>query len=209
MELHTEKLKWRSAFYTFMRLPGGRPETLKYIEKVNRKDGFPVGTQFALIEQAFLISDKGERILSPLIVSISLRAYLDVNLSAGDARPAATQCVAEFVMQPRQLMQDNAVMKALGPGDYRFEAGDAQGPDGGTEDPFEARELSSYRPRLKFCMSCHSSAGHRSVQTDHLPASRRLFEGSPAAISKSTSAKKQEHESWKTLHELWQADSTR
>ena len=60
-------------FLSFMRLPGGRSETLSYIETLQRKKVFPVGTQFAFIEQAFLICDEGEMILSPLIVSISYR----------------------------------------------------------------------------------------------------------------------------------------
>jgi hypothetical protein len=105
---HSRKLKWRSAFLQFIRLPGGRTKTLKYLEKLkNRTEPFPVRTQFALIEQAFLISDDGELVLSPLIVSISLRAFLDVNRNFFDLDTwrKATQCVAEFVMQPRQLMQ--------------------------------------------------------------------------------------------------------
>ncbi len=123
VDLHVERLKWRSAFYSFIRLPKGRPETLEYIEnRARSKERFPVGTQVALIEQAFLISDEGEMILSPLIVSIQLRAYLNVDLSVRDALPKATQCVAEFVMQPRQLMQGNAVMKAMDPLEHLFEA---------------------------------------------------------------------------------------
>jgi len=135
---HSDKLLWRSAFLQFIRLPGGRIETLKYLE--NLKDGaevFPVGTQFALIEQAFLISDDGELVLSPLIVSVQLRAFLDVNRHFLDTQPKATQCVAEFVMRPRQLMQGNAVMKALTPQDYRFEAGQEDLQDFDPSDPFE------------------------------------------------------------------------
>lgn len=71
-----------------MRLPGGRTETLEYMARVRQKvEQFPVGTQFALIEQAFLISDEGEMILSPLTVSISLRAYLDVERTFQRKRP--------------------------------------------------------------------------------------------------------------------------
>ena len=41
-----------------------REETLDYIRKLNNRKVFPVRTQFALIGQAFLISDQGEIILS-------------------------------------------------------------------------------------------------------------------------------------------------
>ena len=108
---HTGKLYSRSMFLQFMRLPGGRKETLEYMEKIKKKtELFPVGTQFALIEQPYLISKQGEMILSPMIVSVQLRAYLDVDRTSREARPEATQCVTEFVMPPRELMKGNAVM---------------------------------------------------------------------------------------------------
>jgi hypothetical protein len=204
VDLHVERVKWRSAFYSFIRLPKGRPETLEYIENAHSKEQFPVGTQVALIEQAFLISDKGELILSPLIVSTSLRAYLIVNLSVVHARPAATQCVAEFVMQPRQLMQGNAVMKAMDPIEHRFEASEkfiCQD----TRDPFETGRIPP-RTRLNSCVKCHSRAA---IITKSGAGSGPLFAGSPAAISKATSNEKRKHDTWKTLHELWQADSAK
>jgi hypothetical protein len=206
--IHSRKLKWRSAFLQFMRVSGGRIETLKYMEKLNEhKEVFPVGTQFALVEQAFLISDEGELILSPLIVTISLRAYLDVDRSFRDVRPEATQSVAEFAMQPRQLMQGNAVMKALNPRDHRYEAGDdadGQSLNGGAKDPFESGEMPI--TRLNLCMRCHSRAGLRSITTLS-PGSFPLFEASHQSISKATSTQKRADKTWKTLHELWQADS--
>lgn len=58
-----------------MRLPDGRESTLEYINKLNNREVFPAGTQFALIDHAFLISDRGELVLSPFINSIPLRAY--------------------------------------------------------------------------------------------------------------------------------------
>jgi hypothetical protein len=207
VDLHAERLKWRSAFYSFIRLPKGRPETLEYIENAHSKEQFPVGTQVALIEQAFLISDKGEMILSPLTVSISLRAYLNVNLGARKARPAATQCVAEFVIQPRQLMQGNAVLKAMDPLEHRFEASEAFICQD-TSDPFETGRIPR-GTRLNSCMNCHSKAGHRSVLTSGGAGSAPLFASSPAAISKVTSNEKRNHYTWNTLHELWRADSAK
>lgn len=211
---HSDKLKFRSAFLTFMRLPGGRRETLDYMETKTKQRGnvgqFPVGTQFAFIEQAFLISDEGKMILSPLIVSISLRAYLDVTHGFHRSRPP-TQSLAEFVMQPRRLMQGNAVMKALGEGDVRFAAGDA-GMTGGVVEPFERRDklLTSRRrdmlrlPRLKLCMKCHAGRGVEGVA-----AGGGLFtvkETSPEEIVEATLSQKRDHDTWKTLSELWDAD---
>ncbi len=206
---HTSKLYARSIFLQFMRLPGGRTETLSYMETLKKTaEPFPVGTQFALIEQPFLISNEGEMILSPLIVSIQLRAYLDVKLRAHDADPKATQCVAEFVMQPRQLMQGNAVMRAMTPSDFRFEAGSEFTGYFSPNDPFGPADISEGMPtitRLNLCMSCHG--GKPGVRTRSFKGTYSFFkESSAEEISKATSAQKREYETWKRLHELWRAD---
>lgn len=204
--VHSQKLKWRSMFLQFIRVPGGRDETLKYMDKLNdRRENLPRGTQFALIEQAYLISDKGEMILSPLVVSISLRAYLNVDDGYRDVRPEATQCVAEFVMQPRQLMKGDAVMKALGISDHRFETGDSGRVRGELMDPFEAETWPS-PTRLNLCMSCHDKAGLKSVKT-LFPRALPVFEGNPDDIGRATSTAKHDDTTWKTLREFWQLKS--
>ena len=106
-----------------MRAPGDRADTLECMEKLKRQEELPVGVQFALIEQAFLISDQGELVLSPLTFSIALRAYVGMNPIKGPAEFPTLQCVAEFVMQPRQLLQGNAVIRALTPKERRYEVG--------------------------------------------------------------------------------------
>ena len=203
VDLHVERVKWRSAFYSFIRLPNGHAETLAYYDNAASQGKFPVGTQVALIEQAFLISDQGEMVLSPLTVSISLRAYVNVNLSARKAAPAVAQCVAEFVMQPRRLMQGKAVMQAVGRNDQRFEVHEkfiCQD----TRDPFESGRIPR-RARLNRCINCHNGAGHRSVLTSGGAGRGPLAATSPAAISKATFSEKRKHHTWKTLHKLWQA----
>lgn len=213
---HQNKLRFRSAFLTFIRLPGSRTETSEYVKKGSRQKGdakqFPVGTQFALIEQAFLISDIGEMILSPLTVSISLRAYLDVERSASRSGRDPTQSVAEFVIQPRQLIQGNAVMKALGHRDIRFEAGDVDIHNEAVE-PFEDvpnvffREDQNdmlRRPRLTLCMECHKSRGRRGIRGGFFSD---LKDSRPEDIVNVTLAHKRDHETWKALSKLWQAES--
>ncbi len=213
---HQNKLRFRSAFLTFMRLPGGRVATLDYVKKGSRQKGdakqFSVGTQFALIEQAFLISDEAEMILSPLIVSISLRAYLNVERSASKSGREPTQSVAEFVMQPRQLMRGDAVMKAFGPSEIRFAAGDVD-IHGEAVEPFEDVPDVFFRedqndmlrkPRLKLCMSCHKSRGRRGVMGGSISD---VKESSVKEIVNVTLAHKRDHETWKALSKLWQAES--
>lgn len=210
---HAAKLRWRSVFVSFMSVPGGRMETLQSIEKLNRNGELLVGTRFALVEQAFLINDDCELTLSPLTVSISLRAYtgLDNSKRTRASKPFQTiQSVAEFVMQPRQLMQGNAVMKALKPGDYRYEIDDTGATGGltGVDDVFEKGLLvtTASRSRLHRCSRCHfqpkrfrpKSAGLRTARPKFLRA------GSAGAIIGATSAKKRSHDTWKKLRELWQ-----
>ena len=70
-------------------------------------------------------------------------------------------------MQPRQLMQGNAVMKALGQTDLRQEAEDVDG-FGVASEPFEKlddqlrsrpRKSMLRTPRLTLCMRYHSERG--------------------------------------------------
>ena len=93
VDLHVERVDWRSAFYSFIRLPKGHAQTLAYYDNAKSQQPFPVGTQVALVEQAFLISDKGEMVLSPLVATVSLRAYVNVDLSS---RKAASQSDAMY-----------------------------------------------------------------------------------------------------------------
>lgn len=200
--IHTVEAKSRSMFLTFMRLPGGRTATLQYLEKLKKgNEKFPVGTQFALVEQAFLISDEGELVLSPLIVSIALRAFLDVERKFRKAGPP-TQSVAEFVMQPRQLMKGNAVMKAINPRDHRFETAEGFFPPA-REDPFEKGRMPRHT-RLNTCMGCHSGRGIDRVQTViNVGYSHFHTKSGPEVVSQATSDSKRDDKTWKALHELW------
>jgi len=212
---HATEFQWRSAFVSFMSVPGGRLKTLQAIGKIKRNGELPVGTRFALVEQAFLISNDCQLILSPLIVSVSLRAYtrLSETESARPSKPfRAIQSVAEFVMQPRRLMQGSAVMKALKPGDYRYEVDDTGATGGltGVDDIFEAGSLATSvrRSRLHRCSSCHFQAKSSRPKLAGLRTARAalLKEGAPEAIIKATVIKKTEHNTWKQLQALWQAD---
>ncbi|MGI9239858.1 MAG: hypothetical protein ACR2RV_03605, partial [Verrucomicrobiales bacterium] len=204
--IHTVEARWRTLFLTFMRLPGGRTTTLQFLKDLEKRTGgrsesFPVGTQFALIEQAFLISDKGEQVLSPLIVSIALRAYLDVDRKFRKAGPP-TQSVAEFVMQPRQLINGTAVMRALNLRDHRYETGEGFFPPG-HEDPFESGRMLRHT-RLNTCMGCHSGRGIDSIQTViNVGYSHFSTERGPKVVREATAERKREDETWKTLSELW------
>lgn len=206
---HTSKSYSRSMFLQFIRLPGGRTATLEYLERIKKRPHqFPVGTQFALLEQPFQISKEGELVLSPMVASVQLRAYLNIGrrFSASKDAPQVTQSVAEFVMQPRELMKGNALMKAMGPNDFRYDAGAPDSVGFNPRDPFATGTNAGRMPtssRLSDCMSCHGSAGGRGVRTRSFAVTNSFNESSAAEISKATSAQKREQDDWKTLQALW------
>lgn len=211
--LHTGRVYSRSMFLQFMRLPGGLAETLEYMDRISKRPHqFPVGTQFAFLERPFLISKEGEPVLSPLVVAVQLRAYLDVgrDFRRYDDDPKATQCVAEFVMQPRELMKGNAVMRAMGPKDFHFDAGsDAPTPGFSSKDPFMKGKLSAGMPptRLNQCMNCHSRAGGRGIRTRRFRGTSGFFiEGNPEKVAKATAARKLEYDEYKTLQKYWRGE---
>ncbi|MFT5528047.1 MAG: hypothetical protein ACI9HK_006035, partial [Pirellulaceae bacterium] len=197
---HSHLQNWRSAFFQFVKAPGGREATIASIDGINRGEVFPVGTQFALTEHALLISDKEEMVLSPLVFGIQLRAYLDVTRSARDARPSPTQCVTEFVMQPRQLMRGNAVMKAIGRDEGRWKTFNPF--DGGKLDPFELGETSP-ATRMTQCVSCHGNAGIRSLGDFRRRSSVTLEQLKPNDVTKVTLTAKRADERWTTLVGHW------
>lgn len=207
---HTSRLYSRSMFLQFIRLPQGRDETLEHLDRIRKRPHqFPVGTQFALVEQPFLISKDDELVLSPMVTSVQLRAYLNVarRFSSSEDNPQVTQCVAEFVMQPRELMKGNAVMKAMGPDDFRYDAGAPDSVGFNPRDPFATGEIAGRMPktsRLHQCMSCHGGAGGRGVRTRNFAGTNSFSETSAEEISKATSAQKRTYDDWKTLLALWQ-----
>lgn len=204
-DIHSAKFQWRTVFLPFVRVPDGHGKPQEYFKKINRTAAFPQGTQFALIEQAFLISDTGEIVLSPLVSSVSLRAYLGVAVNKRTGRPRAEQCVAEFVLQPRRLMQGDAVMKALRQQDFRFESGNVQCLEGGIDDPFESREMAGFQ-RLDNCRRCHANSPPRDVKLGGLRTTRppNLRVGNRETIVSATLSQKTNDISWKALCALWQ-----
>ena len=200
---HAERDRWRSAFFQFIRLPQARDETLNYLDGWERQDEFPVGTQVALIEKAFLISDKGEIVLSPMTVGVQLRAYRDVEQSFRESK-TVTQCVAEFISRPMEYSRGNALLTAIRPSDHRFKAllmgGDKQDVFETVDDPQASRQT-----RLRQCMNCHSGAGTNSLGDVIAPRGqlRTLQRRSQMEIAAATADAKQRDASWKSLKSVW------
>jgi hypothetical protein len=97
------------------------------------------------------------------------------------------------------------------PSDFRFEAGSPFAAGFSPKDPFETGPNAGRMPkttRLNLCMSCHGRAGGGGIMTRSFRGTNFFFkESSPEEISKATSAKKRDYETWKKLQELWRADT--
>ncbi len=188
-KVHGDDLRYRSVFNVFMRVPGGREPTIRYLKKLadvrdhwttdptrvgelpdvagtdliltRRTPELPVGTQFALVRQSLLISNAGELVVSPLIESVQVRAYLKLH----------SQAVAEFVMEPRELLAGRSVLRAVGADESGFQLfvlrvqGDPFRPGSGRSTHWDPpwREEGAHKSRLRNCTNCHSGYGIRSV----------------------------------------------
>ncbi len=203
VNLHARDSRWRSAFFQFIRLPGGRDNTIQYIDGWNGQDVFPVGTQVALIEKAFLISDKGELVLSPMTLGLQLRAFRNVEQTAREAG-TATQCVAEFISRPRDYIRGKTLMAAVSPTDIRLKTLRS---DGGKQDVLElVRDpKKSVRPRLQQCANCHGGVGIKSLGDFVAPRGtlKTLKRRSQQEIVRATTRAKQEDRSWQLLRTTW------
>ena len=222
---HSRSSEWRSAFLVYVRVPGGRPETIGYLNKLSefretvvqgprhlelnpKTPQFPVGTQFALIERPLLISDRGELVMSPLCFRVQLRSYVNVSqpfILGFSEKP--TQLVAEYVLRPRQLMNGKRGLE-------RLKAGQTHYATFFTNDPFEKADRPNENrtfKALKSCMVCHSNPGILSVNSraftqlsPELPVKFR--EGSAETVGLQTRAEKEKHFSWGLLEGLWRQE---
>ena len=203
VNLHAIRGRWRSVFLQLMRLPKGRDATIEYFDRWDNQKTFPVGSQVALIEKAFLISAEGDLVLSPMSVSLQLRAYQNVVQGAREAT-TATQSIAEFISRPRDYMRGKALMSAMSPTDYRVKTLRS---DGGKQDVIElvADPMTSLQIRLRQCVECHGGAGIRSLGDFVAPRGtlKSLQRRSEQEIVQATARAKREDASWTLLQTAW------
>lgn len=221
-ETHGQSKDWRSAFSVFMRTPGGRGETLAYLQQLNdfrprivdadrglelnpKTPQFPNGTQFALAEHLLLITDEGKLVRSPLTAQIQVRAYLNAGeIFVPGFSTKRSQAVAEFVIQPKLLFKGQHVMKAVAhkaPHYATFFSNDPFMPDRTERDKKRSRGLAN-------CMVCHSSKGILSVNSRAAPNLGRIVPvrfraGDLNAGAGVSIAEKKKNYTWGLLQGLW------
>jgi hypothetical protein len=165
---HLEFFNGRSAFFVFLRLPGGRRQTLAYIEQLEAHRSeqhratlthkgpmapppqIPVGTQVALVRRLLAIDQRGDIRLTPITEMVQLRVYRRLDYCA-DA-----QATFEFRLARRDLFAGKSsglhVVGDEGDLEFRLFLGRANNPDGTTKI-------------MGSCRHCHGSMGLQSINS--------------------------------------------
>ncbi|MBI4219289.1 MAG: hypothetical protein HY682_04020 [Chloroflexi bacterium] len=67
----------RSAFLTYVRVPGGRDATLRFVEQMTARtaDAVPVGTEVALVRRMLLVDDTAEIVATPIVEEVEIRRF--------------------------------------------------------------------------------------------------------------------------------------
>jgi hypothetical protein len=186
--LRKENTLANSGFLIFLRMPGGRDATRKYLKR--DPGDLPTGAEVALVRRALLIAAPAELTPTNLIESIQLRVYGKTELF-----------VSEFRLSRSLLFAGQAGgLRAVGSAERDFKTGFG----GSTWDQFEERlvgqDLAVRQVDIKNeCTGCHNR--------DRFPGLRARESGplvqKPLADAMGTAVKwKQGRADWKTLRKL-------
>lgn len=150
----------RSTFLVFLHVPGEGQATLDYFTALQEADSLslaplpPSGTEVALVRQMMLIDQSGKIVFSPLIESIQMRHFTEIQ----------GQMFYEFLLN-RDLLFTNVTggFRALDSDDRGFSLFFSHGVDWFEFDP---EDFEHGRPvTLQTCRSCHLGNGANGVQT--------------------------------------------
>jgi hypothetical protein len=177
-----------SAFLIFLRLPGGRDASLRYLKR--ETGDLPAGAEVALVRRALLIASPAEITPTNLIESVQLRVY-------GKTEPS----VSEFRLSRSLLFAGQAGgLRAVNSNERDFKTGFAAGNWDPFEEPPVGQPFDVRRVDIKAeCTGCHDRA--------RFPGLRARDSGSlvevPIGDAMGTAVKwKRERPDWKALQEL-------
>lgn len=184
---HTSEFSGRSFFVAFLKLPGGREQTLAYLESLREYPEpwllerdvsnapprivtnpalpqFPPGTRLALARRMMLIDRNGEIVPTRLTESVQIRDYKTLWQSNN----------SEFRLSREKLFSGEAGgLRAIGSEDKEFPVFSTHGIDP-FEMPRKFGELERHRATiLDTCASCHRGSGIHAVLSYVSP----IFEG--------------------------------
>ncbi|HEV3256014.1 MAG TPA: hypothetical protein VG013_03975 [Gemmataceae bacterium] len=186
--LRKENTLANSAFLIFLRLPGGRGATLKYLKRGT--GDLPAGAEVALVRRAVLIARSAEITPTNLVESIQLRVYGETG-----------QSVSEFRLSRGLLFAgQTGGLHAVGSNERDFKTGFGAGTYDQFEEPLVGQDLAVRRVDIKNeCTGCHNR--------DRFPGLRARESGpllqATVADTMGIAVKwKQERPDWKALRKL-------
>ena len=207
---HTAFFGGRSIFAVFLRLPGGRDTTAKYLKELREwkpKSGeaippnghamppqVPPKTQFALIRRMMVVNKRGEIIPTHLTESIQIRVLPDPAKAGQDS-----QRFLEYRIRRQDLINGKAG------GLYAVQIADRDRSDMLDLGPRNDEE--KHEPILASCRTCHSDQGILSMNSytgsmenvSRLKGIRSLTESSLKNQQDATIAWKQRQYTWGLL----------
>jgi hypothetical protein len=176
---HVREFSGRSTFLIFVRLPGGRDATLKYVQELlktpevrlpSRRESpgfsplslpqFPVGTQLALVRQTILIDSQGNFRPTNLVEDVQIRVHrlIPNEPPRGTGTTLSETLLDTYVFKlsrPKLFAGEAGGLRSVTRGEMEFPIFQSHGIDvieSGFESPRE-------RETLKFCAKCHFDPG--------------------------------------------------
>lgn len=187
---HVEHFSGRSVFLVFMRMPGGRAQTIGYLKQLREfvrlsitdalqleevysnpdVPRFPVGTQVALVRQMVLPDARGKLVVTPVTENVQLRvtrAAVETIVHSGK-RWQGMQDVFELKIEPAKALEGARLgLRAIAKDEKEFPTfrSSSHGFDP-FENPREAGLPERHRVvRLNTCKGCHEISGTHPAMT--------------------------------------------
>jgi hypothetical protein len=158
----------RAMHAIFLRLPGGRAATERYLKELRRDSvqQFPPGTMVAMIRRALAVDRSAKLRVTPLTELVQIRVYRRIpkDPKANFHADFGEQDVYEFVLDRAKLFAGEHGLRSVGPDERAEPFARSEG-----DDPFEERGPLRHRteepkePQLKSCIQCHQAPGIYSV----------------------------------------------
>jgi hypothetical protein len=214
--VHVQYYQGRSPFLVFLRLPGGRKATLKYLDDLNRvtREGsrheagdlppFPVGTTTALLRQMAVIDDAGRIRTTPITQTLQMRVYRQVGTEVTDHENS--QAALKFRMQRRGLFAEgHGGLKAIDWSEplrvsllHRA-------------DPYRHNPgAGGIKTTMQSCIACHSCGGSGTVhsiftykQDDWVPGARLVAPNRLRLVATRPADESMKAVNWKQTRYEW------
>ena len=169
---HFEGAGGRAVHIIFLRLPGGRRATQRYLRDL-RGDSvkqFPPGTMTAMVRRALAVDRSAKVRVTSLTELVQLRVYrrIPADRRSNHQVHFGEQDMYEFVLDRGVLFAGQPGLRAVGPDDS------AEPFERSAGDPFERTNRRPVDRQLKTCIACHHAPGVHSINS----MERGLREGS-------------------------------